>query len=215
MPSRIIPFVNNEYYHIYNRGVAKAPIFLLNRNYQQFLHTLLYYQYADIPIRLSLFDPKKYIYSPKNKLVEIVCYCSMPNHFHLVLKQIQEGGITRFMGLISNSYTRYFNTKNQRVGPLFQGEFKAKLVNTNEQLNHLSRYIHLNPLVAYLTKSLTSYRWSSYLEYIGASDTKFFSKEIILDQFPNREDYRRFVLDQIDYQSTLEIISDKTIDIEE
>lgn len=99
----------------------------------------------------------------------------MPNHFHLLLQQIRDGGITEFISKLTNSYTRYFNIRNKRIGPLFQGEFKAVHVETDEQLIHLSRYIHLNPIVSYITKKLESYQWFSYLEYLGRAKTYRFS----------------------------------------
>ena len=76
--------------------------------------------------------------------MEIICYCLMPNHLHLLLRQLMDGGISKFMSNFANSYTRYFNTKSKRKGPVFEGKFKAKRIETDEQLLHLSRHIHLN-----------------------------------------------------------------------
>ncbi len=177
MPLRKIPFVNGCYYHIYNRSVAKGQIYSTANHYKRFLNTLLYYQLASIPIRFSLSNPKIHLLNYKNKLVDLICFCLMPNHFHLLFKQNQDGGITNFMANLSNSYTRYFNTKDQRVGPLFQGEFKAVLIDDDEYLIHLSRYIHLNPLVGHLVKNLTAYKWSSYPEYIGLTKTNYCVKK--------------------------------------
>ena len=137
----------------------------------------------------------------------------MPNHFHYLLQQKVDGGITEFVSKISNSYTKYFNTKNERVGPILQGEFKSVLVETDEQLIHLSRYIHLNPLVSYLTDNLESYPWSSHPEYVGINRTSFCSKDIILKQFKSSEDYKQFVLDQEDYGRKLERIKHQTLDL--
>jgi putative transposase len=101
------------------------------------------------------------------------------------------------------------------VGPLLQGDFKAVHVDTNEQLLHLSRYIHLNPLVGFVTRDLDFYRWSSYHEYVGNDTNEICDKKIILDQFKSKEDYKQFVLDQEDYGKQLEIIKHQLLDFEE
>lgn len=212
MPAREIPFVNGEYYHIFNRGVAKLPTFLNSRDYSRFIKTMLYYQIDDIKPKFSIFSPLTRKLETNKKVVEIVCYCLMPNHYHLLLKQSKEGGISEFISKISNSYTKYFNTKNQRVGPLFQGQFKAVHVEDNEQLLHLSRYIHLNPLVSLLVKNIESYTWSSFHEYININNSGFCSKEIITDQFPSLEGYQRFLSDREDYGKRLEAIKHKVLE---
>ena len=130
----------------------------------------------------------------------------MPNHFHLLLKQKEDMGITRFMGLVQNSYTKYFNLKRDRVGSVFQGRFKAVRVSTDEQLIHLSRYIHLNPHSSFIVKSieeLVNYPWSSYSDYLSKRNHQFLEKKIILDFFEKPKDYRKFVNSQIDYQREL------------
>lgn len=212
MPSRIIPFVNGEIYHIYNRGSEKRPIFDTKVDRKRFLKTLRYYQLEGPKPKLSHFSESSLIQPDSSKkIVEIICYCLMPNHFHLMLKQIKDHGITEFMGKISNSYTKYYNTKHDRVGPLLQGEFKSVLVESEEQLIHLSRYIHLNPLVAFIVKSLDDYEWSSYEEFIKNLDG-ICLQEVILDLFKSKQDYQQFVLDQADYGKQLELIKHKLIE---
>jgi len=176
---------------------------------------MIYYQIEGPKPKFSRFLPSTTILNKKNKIVEIVCYCLMPNHFHFLLKQTRDGGITEFVSKVSNSYTKYFNTKNRREGPLLQGEFKSVYVESNEQLLHLSRYIHLNPLVGYLIKDLEDYKWSSYLEYLGVSNTDICSKAIIMDQFKSTSEYRQFVLDREDYGKQLEAIKHQLLDFEE
>lgn len=119
----------------------------------------------------------------------------MPNHFHLVLRQTSDEGISTFLSNITNSYTKYFNAKNERVGPLFQGVFKAVRVENDEQLLHLSGYIHYNPVAAYLVADadIDSYEWSSYTSYV-ADDTTFVDPSIVLGQFEDRRDYEAFVV---------------------
>lgn len=137
----------------------------------------------------------------------------MPNHFHFLIKQLKEGGITEFISKLSNSYTKYYNTKHTRVGPLLQGEFKAVLVESNEQFIHLSRYIHLNPIASLLVKNLKDFRWSSYEEYINNTHG-ICAKEEILNSFKTPQDYEQFVLDQVSYAQSLERIKHHLIDIE-
>ena len=104
----------------------------------------------------------------------------MGNHFHFLIKQASDNGISKFMANFTNSYTKYFNTKHQRVGPLFQGVFKAVHVDSDEQLIHLSRYIHLNPVMGFVIKAeeLKDYKWFSYPNYIGKQDVEFIEKQI-------------------------------------
>lgn len=187
-------------------------IFKNSYNYQRFLKTMLYYKILGPKPRFSLFAPTTNLLDKNKQIVEIVVFCLMPNHFHFLVKQLIDGGITEFISKLSNSYTKYYNIKHRRVGPLLQGEFKSVLVESNEQLLHLSRYIHLNPLVSGLVKDLKIYPWSSYLEYIGPNTRKICTKEIILDQFKSPTDYQRFVLNHADYGRELEIIKHQLIE---
>ena len=214
MPSRTVPFVNDEYYHIFNRGVAKMPIFNNAFDYKHFINTFLYYQVDGPKPRFSFFRKQPTTLENNVKIVDIICYCLMPNHFHFLLRQKKENGITEFVSKISNSYTKYFNVKNNRVGPLLQGEFKSVYVESNEQLLHLSRYIHLNPLIGYVVKELDSYRWSSYHEYLGLKEG-ICSKDEVIGQFKSTKDYERFVLDQVDYARKLDFIEHQLLDPEE
>lgn len=213
MPSRIIPFVNGHFYHIYNRGSEKRSIFENQRDYQRFLKTLKYYQIEGPKPRFSKFPSLTVTkLDNSNRLVEIIAYCLIPNHFHLLLKQVRDNGITEFLSKLSNSYTKYFNTKHSRVGHLFQGEFKAVIIERDEQLVHVSRYIHLNPIIAALTKNLEFYRWSSYPEYIGTNSNGFCLKDEVLGYFKNNQDYQQFVLDQVSYAQELESMKHQIID---
>ncbi len=212
MPRRIIPFATGYYYHIYNRGVEKRSIFENSRDYGRFIKTIKYYQVKGPKPKLSKFlNSSTFKLELNKKIVEIICYCLMPNHFHLLIKQLQDGGITEFISKLSNSYTKYYNTKHTRVGPLLQGEFKAVLVEKDEQFTHLSRYIHLNPIASLLVKDLKDYRWSSYDEYINNS-SGICSKEEVLNFFKNPKDYQQFILDQLSYAQELEKIKHQLIE---
>lgn len=216
MPGRTTPLVNGEFYHVYNRGSEKRDIFTESRNYTRFIKTIFYYQFAGPRPSFSKFSKLQVTLLKQlseEKLVAIICYCLMPNHFHFLVRQLKENGISKFMGQISNSYTKYFNTKYQRVGPLLQGAFKAVRVESEEQLIHVSRYIHLNPVVSGLVDNLEEHQWSSYLEYIKPIST-FCSINEILGFFGSneKEKYKKFVEAQIDYGKRLEMVKHQFID---
>lgn len=216
MPYRTTPLVTDQIYHIFNRGVAKLPIFTNKRDHDRFLETIYYYQFKGPKPKFSHLNRFKDSKFEKNKkIVEIFCYCLMPNHFHFLIKQLQDNGISEFINKVSNSYTKYFNTKHNRTGPLFQGQFKAIRIGNEDQLIHVSRYIHLNPIATYLVKNLNSYPWSSYLNYIGSEENKNCSKNFILSMFKTNQKYEQFVLDQIEYAQSLERIKHLVIDIED
>lgn len=215
MPGRTTPLMNGEFYHLYNRGSDKRSTFTQSRDYKRFQQTLYYYQYSGPKPRFSKFsksDLNSFKPDPSNKLVEILCYCLMPNHFHFLVKQLKDSGISIFMSQLCNSYTKYFNTKYPRVGPLFQGKFQSVLIETDEQLIHLSRYIHLNPIVSGLVKNLDDWPWSSYLEYMN--QPFICNTAEILNFFASKEKYKEFIEAQVDLGITLEILKHQTIDIE-
>lgn len=214
MPYRIVPFTNGEIYHLYNRGLEKQTIFHQGRDYSRFIQTIFYYQIQNPKPKFSLYRRSKiFPINHQKKIIDILCYCLMPNHFHLVIKQLLDGGISEFMRRFIHSYTKYRNVKYKRQGPVFQGVFKAVRVETDEQLLHLSRYVHLNPLVSFLVKDLGAYPWSSYPVYINLANDPKIAKEEILNFFNSPKEYQKFVLDQADYGKTLELL--KNIALEE
>ena len=179
-------FFDDEIYHIYNRGVDKRRVFLSDKDRLRFVHDL--YEFNDEAAALNTgyyYDQgTKHIASifkkPRKPLVEILSFCEMPNHFHLLVRQVKEWGITAFMRKLGTGYTNYFNQKYQRSGVLFQGKFKAVHVEKESHLVYLPHYIHLNALdivmpewrggngnIKVALRFLESYRWSSYLDYIG------------------------------------------------
>lgn len=215
MSGRKVIFANDEYYHVYNRGIARQPIFSDKRDYERFLLTLSFYRLSP-PVKLSRLlqlpqNQREAILNTMNtkgeKLVEIISFAFMTNHFHLLLKQNINNGISIFLSKSTNSYTRFFNLRHKRVGDLFQGVFKAVHVETDEQLIHLSRYIHLNPVVSFIIKDseLISYPWSSLPDYLGGISS-IVESEPVLGHFKSPKAYREFVFDQIDYGKKLEIV---------
>jgi putative transposase len=218
---RKIKLVTGYYYHIYNRGIDKRLIFLDKQDYYRFIHCL--YEFNDQNSVLnfnrkfqkinrglaSIVDKgENKIRKIRDKIVEIICFCLMPNHFHLILKQLKEQGISKFMLKIGTGYAMYFNQKNQRTGRLFEGSFKSILITRDEYMIHLSRYIHLNPIELIepdwkekgikdwrrVNKYLSQYRYSSYLDYIGKDNfPSVTNRKFLLDYFGSGENYKKFV----------------------
>lgn len=216
MADKRVPLATGEFYHIYNRGVARQPIFHNQRDYEQALLTLSYYHFKKPPVRLSRFkelsrEDRKMLFDKLAKqnqiLVKIISFVLMPNHFHLLLQQTEDNGITIFLSKFSNSYTKYINTKNKRVGPILQGVFKVVHVESNEQLIHLSRYIHLNPVVSFVIeeKELFNYPWSSLPNFVKGRSSLVFT-DPILEHFSSPKKYREFILDQVEYGKKLDEI---------
>lgn len=216
MPYRKTPIVSGQIYHIFNRSVARQPIFLSDTYYQRAYQVLSYYNNLNPPIRFSHFSRlplslKNEILQDLNKenqkLVEILAYCFMPNHVHFLIKEISENGITTFMRKFQNSYAKYFNTRNKRSGSLFQSMFKAVRIQTSEQLIHVARYIHLNPVTAFILKDieeLSNYPWSSYTVYVGKQPSDVINNtNEILSFFASKDEFIKFTEDQIDYQRQL------------
>jgi len=205
-------FVENQIYHIYNRGVEKRKIFLDKQDYLRFIYGLFMFNDKEAVVNaLYHFNPKsmqvepQYLEKerkPRKLLVEILVFTLMPNHFHLLLKQKTENGIVKFMQKVGTGYTMYFNKKYKRVGGLFQGRFKAVLVSEQDHFIHLPFYIHTNPLdlfhyrgstsIMELMKFLENYRWSSFPDYIGKKNfPSVTSRNSLLEFFNNEKEYEK------------------------
>ena len=222
---RKVELITGEHYHILTRSIAKFTVFRNDDDYQRMLRTFQYYQIISSQLSLSQFLLSKPVQEhgfssifdclarQSEKRVEIIAFCLMPTHLHLILKQLKTNGISTFMSQLANSYTKYFNTKFKRIGSLLQGTFKSVRVETDEQLIHVSRYIHINPVVAGIASKPEHYQWSSYTEY--ASDLSgYCSTNLILNYFPSRKNYCKFVEDQIDYGKSLETIKHQLLEDE-
>lgn len=140
------PFVPGEYYHIYNRGVEKREVFMDTADHRRFLE-LAYLCNGTEPVVLKLIpEHERFQKNVGEHLISISAFALMPNHFHLLVQEKQEGGVTQFMRKLTTGYTMYFNTRYERVGPLFQGIFKSAHVGDDEYMRHLLMYIHTNPI---------------------------------------------------------------------
>jgi len=213
MPGRKIPLVNEQIYHVFNRGIDRRPTFISTKEYTRAITVIDYYRFSMPPTRLSYFlklskERRQEIYdlmSTHEKLVDILAYCLMPNHFHFMLRQLADNGISKFLSNFQNSYTRYFNTIHERTGSLFLDQFKGVLIETDEQLVHVSRYIHLNPLTSYVVRSIKNlliYPWSSLNEYVE-NNPQLCELETVLQFFKKPNEYLSFVKDQMNYQREL------------
>jgi len=171
-------FTQDQIYHIYNRGVEKRKIFLDKQDYLRFIHNLFTLNNENI-ITNNSYDFSNKLNKNESKsrklLVEILAFTLMPNHFHLLLRQKENNGIVKFMQKLGTGYSMYFNQKNKRVGGLFQGRFKAVIIDNDAHFWHIPTYIHLNPLSLMIYRGSTSinykqkieflkqYKWSSFL----------------------------------------------------
>jgi len=192
-------YIKDGIYHIYNRGVEKRIIFLDEQDYRIFLYYLKTYL---TPIEFQDKPPKniKYLKHELDKKIKLFCYCLMPNHFHLMVKQLTDRAIVEFMKRITNAYTEYFNKKYERVGGLFQGCYKAVLIDKENYFLHLPRYIHRNSLELFENskdkfEKLREYPYSSYQDYLGKRNTRWVYKDEIMGYFKDEKAYQDFVED--------------------
>lgn len=204
---RKIKITPGEYYHVYNRGNNKQNIFFDNRDWVRFLFLILYFQspvifynigrHISYFVRHRVFNISKNITQKilKNRTVEVVNFSIMPNHFHLIVHEAKEGGISQYMQRVLNAYTKYFNAKYGKSGHLFQGPFQIVHIENNEQLLHLSAYIHRNPRELKQWKNKEhKYPWSSFQDYIEENRWgDLLQHQIITEQFSNPKEYKNFV----------------------
>lgn len=219
MPGRRDTFHPNGIYHVFNRTIDKKIIFNDSRLAQIFLDTLYFYHSQKVMISFSQFRQlrpdikisiEKDLSVKKNAKINILAYCLMPTHFHLLIQELHDSGILTFMSDSINSFTRYYNLKINRKGPLFLPRFQSREIVTEEILMHVSRYLHLNPYSSGLVKKLkklVSYPLSSYSNYITIKKTTLVDTKPLLQLFDfNFNKYRDFVENQADYQKSLEEI---------
>ena len=217
MSYRRTPIVTGETYHTFNRSIARQPVFLNTRSYSRALELIHFYSYVQPRLRFSHYNrlPLKEkadfledLRTNGRRQIKLFAFCLMPNHIHFLMQELEKNGISRFMSNFQNSYAKYFNLKNDRTGSLFQSMFKAVRIESDAQLIHVCRYIHLNPLTSYVIKDaddLERYPWSSYSQYFkGISD--LIDTNLISEFFSSKKEFKKFTLDQVDYQRQLDKI---------
>lgn len=227
--NRIKQYVENGYYHIYNRGVEKRVVFADAQDYAVFLSYIKTYLTAkdtqslkDVLANESANSKEKDVALKLLRMnnffedLTLLSYCLMPNHFHFLVHQKEPDTIDRFMNSLGTRYSMYFNRKYKRVGPLFQGLYKAVLITSDEHLIHVSRYIHRNP--ASQGPALQKNTYSSYGDYLGIKKTSWVDKNGILSlpYFAKQgiSSYRSFVEDSGFDETSVTLIKDLTLDYE-
>lgn len=222
MSTRKVSFAEGEYYHIYNRGNGKQKIFHDKYDYEHFLD-LLYVLNTKNNVCVS--DLKRYksfdlcTIDVEDNLVAIGSYVLMPNHFHLLITEKIEGGISKFLQKVSTAYVMYYNKKYERTGSLFEGKFKSQHLDTDKYLKYIFSYIHLNP-VKLIQKDwkedgiknkkealsfLKNYEYSSYLDYLAIPRIKgkIIKKEPFPDYFSNIKDFNIEIISWLNYKEQL------------
>ena len=185
-------------YHIYNRGVEKRQLFMDTKDYLRFIKCLCLFNDSK-PILNAEYKFKNLdnIAIKRDMLVDVLAFCLMPNHFHLLLRQREKNGITKFMRKLCVGYANYFNLKHDRVGSLFQGRFKSVLIQNDLQFAYIPYYIHLNPLdlimpdwrengvnkLSQAINFLDSYKWSSHADYLGKPNFPLVSQRELLSEY--------------------------------
>lgn len=196
-------YIEDSYYHVYNRGVEKRNIFLDQKDYHVFLNLLKIYL---LPITEAKTHLNKLFPEKRNRVrktfydeIELHAFCLMPNHFHLLLKQHSKNSMTEFIRSVCTSYSMYFNKRYKRVGSLFQGVYKAAHVMEDEYILHLSRYIHRNPLKLAGSDlvNLDKYPYSSLSTYSNSNQRPWVTTQFILNYFDSAKtptlSYHEFV----------------------
>lgn len=211
----------SEIYHVLSRGIDKRKIFTDDKDRFRFIHDL--YEFNDeasannssyhfnktstIDIGCR-YNERQSERKPRKLLVHILAFCLMPNHYHLLLRAVREGGITRFIRKLNDGYVKYFNTKHERKGTLFEGKYKSILVKNESHFIHLPYYIHLNPLDSVAPEwrerklknprealdFLNSYRWSSHLDYTGQKNfPSVTQRDFLLEVFNGEKGYKKSI----------------------
>ena len=219
---RKFKFAIGEFYHVFNRGNDKRTIYLEYNDYIRFI-ALLYLCNSDKPVNIRDNFPKGLSFGrlkdfdEGNSIVAVGAYCLMPNHFHILIKEITENGITKFMNKLGTAYPMYFNRKYDRSGSLFESKFKAEHIDNNEYLRYMFAYIHLNPIkliypewraqgISDFEKArdyLMSYQYSSYMDYINRDrlEKAILNKSAFPEYFDNFKDFEDFIKEWLNFKN--------------
>ncbi len=216
MAIRKVSFAPGEYYHLYNRGNSQQKIFHDKQDYSRFID-LLYACNSENNFRVSDLnrDQNFYDFERDKKLVSIGAYCLMPNHFHLLITEKEDGDISKFMQKVSTAYVMYYNKKYKRTGSLFEGKFKSTHTDTDRYLKYLFSYIHLNPVklidrdwkkggIKNRKESLDylrQYLYSSFFDYLGIQriQNKVLDRKAFPGYFPNKKSFLKEILEWLSY----------------
>lgn len=222
MPIKRPPLINNEIYHIVTRGVSDSLIFKRENDYYRAIFSLYEFNTVEpvlIRKRRKLREQFSDSFDDRDLIVEILAFCFMPNHIHLLLRQIKEGGISQFMRKFGAGYAAYFNKKYNRQGHLFQGRFRAVHIKDDNQLKIVFAYIHSNPISLVeakwkegivenperAIKFLENYRWSSYLDYIGKRNfPSITERAFFLKIMGSEASCGKFVKDLVEYKKRIQ-----------
>ena len=196
-------FLEGEIFHVFNKSISNFGILNKPENCLRFIQALGHYNNLSLRINLGNFLKKNRDYSPDLLLdkdvanIKFISYCLMPDHYHLIVKIIKDKFLSKYISDVENSFTRFFNLKFNRKGPLWQSRFKTVKITSNEQLLHTTRYVHLNPTTSQLIDKPENWEFSSYRNIIT---TDMYLKKITEISIHNKNKYRKFVEDNKDYQ---------------
>ena len=204
MPSRNVNKIDKpeSYYHVYARGSSKQPIFLESADYHHFIS--LFARYLSIKPQTS---KERTVYPHYRGQIELLAYCLMKNHFHMLLYQVEKGSMSLLMKSIMTSYGRYFNLKYKRTGSLYESTYKASLIDAGNYLLHISRYIHLNP------RYWQRYKYSSISYYISGAEVEWLQKERVAALFASPQQYRMFLKDYEEHKAILDELKYELADV--
>jgi len=205
MAYRYDEFAPGEIYHLYTRGVEQRTIFRSDRDRVRFLELLVHCLPPEETMSYSTarkLGRESELTKKGRGLVDVLCYCLMDNHFHLLIRENIGKGTSVYMQRVLNSYAKFFNLSQRRSGPLFIRPFKAVLIDGDDYFLQVSRYIHLNPYIAHMTKNPLEYRWSSLSEYTRPTRPKSCHTSL-LHSMVDAEEYKEFVRDHADYARSL------------
>jgi len=217
MSIRKVSFVPDEYYHIYNRGNSKQKIFSDKSDYDRFIGLMYVCNQKENFKVDNLKKGEDFLDLEKNiELVNIGAYCLMPNHFHILITQKEDGGISKFLQKLTTAYVMYFNKKYNRTGGLFEGKFKSEHIDSDQHLKYLFSYIHLNPIKLIqkdwketgiknknrAIEYLNQYIYSSYLDYLETErkTNKILNKQAFLKYFPNTKSFLAEIFEWLNFR---------------
>ncbi|MDO8611050.1 MAG: transposase [bacterium] len=202
-------------YHICNKSIANFGIFQNEFDAQRFRETIDYYNNIRVwtsfsnVLKKGTYEYSNIIYPKNVGIIKILSYCIMPDHYHLLIKVLTDAKISKYLNDIGNSYSRFFNVKHHRKGPLWQSSYRIKRIETNEQLLHVSRYIHLNPTTSQLVENPEEWKFSSYKDIISDKNVLHQLNEISIQSTTS---FKKFVDDNKDHQIKLKQIKRLLLD---